>query len=130
MKMKASVAKSFKSIVADLKKVADYLAAAKVKKAQAKVASLSGKLEKKLAKAKSPKPRKPSAYSLFVKKNYKSVAAANPGKSFASISKLLAKLYKERAASPKPASPKPAKASPKPKAVKARKPSSKKSPKK
>lgn len=129
--MKASVAKSFKSIVADLKKVADYLAAAKVKKAQAKVASLSGKLEKKLAKAKSPKPRKPSAYSLFVKKNYKLVAAQNPGKSFASISKLLAKLYKERAASPKPASP--AKSSPKAKAakaVKARKPSSKKSPKK
>jgi len=125
--MKASVAKLLKSLSEDLLTVSDYVIANKKQKALTKIDSLIGKLQKKTAKVKTPKARKPSAYALFLKSNYKTVKAANPGKSLGEISKIISKMYRAEkdgvsasVKSPKAKSPKAEKPPKSPKAVKAR----------
>ena len=106
--MKASVAKIYTNLVADVKKALAYLAAQKAAKAIKKLDSIVSKAEKKLSKAKSAskKPRKPNAFALYVKANRKAVANANPDLKSTDIMKLLGKMYKGEAAVPKSASKK------------------------
>lgn len=110
--MKANEVKRMTKIADGLKKVKEYLDAKKEGKAVKKLESMLKDVAAKLAKkGKSPKARKPSAYSLFVKANYKKVAAANPSKRPQEIMVLLGELYKsgkgvKSASAKKSASPK------------------------
>lgn len=107
--MKAAQKKMLETVVADIKKAMDYMKSDKPARCEKKLDSLVAKLEKKLVGAKDAKPRKPSAYALFVKANYKKVAALNEGSDAPSVMKKLAVLYKEQKAEAVVAAPAPKK---------------------
>lgn len=100
--MKQQEAARLNKIVAELAKVHDLLAEQKFAAAVKKVGSLHAKLTDKVDGA--SKPRAPTKYNLFVKKEYKAVAARYPDEKAPAIMKRLAKMYKGEASVPKAAS--------------------------
>jgi hypothetical protein len=123
--MKASLVKLFNNMIADLDKVSEYLKDGKVARAAKKIESMRSKAAKKVKTSDSAKPRKASGFALYVKANYKSMAAKNPSKTAPEIMKLVAALYrssKEQGTASAKATKKPAaKATKKPAAKKASK---------
>lgn len=104
--MKVLEARRTQSTLDAIKKAVALIDEAKVPRAKKALESLAKKLAAKLSGAKkaSTKPRKPSAFSLYVSKHSKEAQAANPGKKMSEIMKILSKMYHaEQDGAPAPA---------------------------
>lgn len=128
--MKAREAARITKYAEAVGKIAAMVKAGKTDRAMKSLASLQDKMEAIAKGAKKAASRPANGYAKFVKDNYKKVAAKT-GKTFAEVTKILAKMYKEQKAeknakksAPKkaPAKKAPAKkAAPKKKASKSKK---------
>ena len=93
--MKVLEARRTQSTVDAIKKAVALIDDAKVPRAKKALESLAKKLAAKLSGAKkaSTKPRKPSAFSLYVSKHSKEAQAAHKGLKMSEIMKILSKMY-------------------------------------
>lgn len=104
--MKQQEAKRLAKVIESLQKIQNLMEEDKVARAKKAVASLTTKLQKRIANSETISKRKPSAYALFVKANYKSIAKQNPDASSTEVMQILAQLYRGSKVAVKAASPK------------------------